>query len=291
MGLRVGAVREVGRDGTAASLAAEAVRTGVRRVLAAGGDGTLHEVIQVLAGTRTALGIVPLGTSNDLAGRLGIPQQLDEALDDLAQYQTVSVDLLRIGNDRVTSVGGFGLPAHVARECNEIRAHPLVGKLASALGGQIYSVGAAARIARVGAQSLRYELTLGNGAPIVRRASAILVGVTGRFGGGMELAPNGLVQPGTFAALVVTASSRAGLLGTLLRLKSGRSVDGVAERYTGLERMMIRTDSLVGTFGDGEWLGLRHRATIQLERGALRVLVPPKAAAQFHDADRFREAM
>ena len=67
LGLDARAVREVGRDGTARALAAGAVRARVARVIAAGGDGTLHDVVQEVAGSATALGIIPLGTFDDVA--------------------------------------------------------------------------------------------------------------------------------------------------------------------------------------------------------------------------------
>jgi diacylglycerol kinase family enzyme len=58
--------------GSAGILAAEAVRGGCDAVFACGGDGTVHEVLQSLVGTRVALGVVPSGTANALAANLGL---------------------------------------------------------------------------------------------------------------------------------------------------------------------------------------------------------------------------
>jgi YegS/Rv2252/BmrU family lipid kinase len=58
--------------GSASVLAEEAVRRGCDAVLACGGDGTVHEVLQSLVGTDVALGVVPLGTANALAANLGL---------------------------------------------------------------------------------------------------------------------------------------------------------------------------------------------------------------------------
>ena len=58
--------------GSAGVLAEEAARRGCDTVIACGGDGTVHEVLQSLAGTQVALGVVPLGTANALAANLGL---------------------------------------------------------------------------------------------------------------------------------------------------------------------------------------------------------------------------
>ncbi len=58
--------------GSAGALAKEAARRGCDTILACGGDGTVHEVLQSLVGTNVALGVVPLGTANALAANLGL---------------------------------------------------------------------------------------------------------------------------------------------------------------------------------------------------------------------------
>ncbi len=279
MGLDGNAVLEIGTNGTAREVAARLVRDGVPRVFVAGGDGTWHHVVQLLAGTHTALGVIPLGTSNDLACRLGIPPELDPALDALAGARIARFDLLKIGNHRVATVGGFGVPAHVAAACSRLKARPWLRRPAQALGRAIYSVAAACHILWHGAQATPCTTRAGRGVPITRLVSAVLVGTVARFGGGLQLAPAGELRPGTFCALVVTAATRAALMDTLLRLRAGRSCQGLARRYVGLTSFGLHSETLLGTFGDGEWLGLSHRAVVELDRGALRALVPGREAA------------
>jgi len=66
-------VRETQRAGDAADLAREAVEAGCEMALVAGGDGTIGSAIQGLAGSHTALGVLPTGTGNVLARQLGMP--------------------------------------------------------------------------------------------------------------------------------------------------------------------------------------------------------------------------
>lgn len=279
-GLEGNAVLEIGKDGTAHDVASRLVRDGVPRVLAAGGDGTWHQVIQVLAHSTTALGVIPLGTSNDLAPRLGVPLDLDGALDALAQARVARVDLLKLDDTHVATVGGFGVAARVAHAAARLKAHPWLRRPAQALSRGVYSATAACDILRHGAQAAPCTVRAEYGPATTRPVSAILLGTVARFGGGLRLARDDELRSGTFCALVVTATTRSTLLGTLLALKAGRPERARAVRYSGLTHFSLYSQTLLGAFADGEWLGLRHRAQVELEPGALRALVPvPRAEA------------
>lgn len=67
-------------------------RAGHRAVIAAGGDGTIGAVASHVAGSGLALGILPLGTSNDVARSLGVPMQIEQAIAAIAAGDTVTVD-------------------------------------------------------------------------------------------------------------------------------------------------------------------------------------------------------
>ncbi|MHC4235138.1 MAG: diacylglycerol/lipid kinase family protein, partial [Planctomycetota bacterium] len=233
------AVLEIGRDGSARSLARQAVQCRTRCVLVAGGDGTLHDVIQEVAGTRTALGIIPAGTANDLAARLALPADLEAACAALASPWVAAIDLLRIGDRRVATVGGFGLPAHVAHACNELRARAFTGRAFAPLGRSIYSVTAAARIIARGAMPMTYSLRANHGHPQTMVASALLVGLVSKFGGDLKLVPDGSIRPGTFFALAITAKTRSSLLTTLTRLRAGRTDRLRARAFTDLTSLSI----------------------------------------------------
>jgi diacylglycerol kinase (ATP) len=77
--------------GSAGPLAADAVRRGCDTIIASGGDGTVHEVLQALVGTDVALGVVALGTANALAADLGLNTSPVKAIRKLLTAQTVRV--------------------------------------------------------------------------------------------------------------------------------------------------------------------------------------------------------
>jgi YegS/Rv2252/BmrU family lipid kinase len=84
--------------GTAGALAEEAVRRGCDTVLACGGDGTVHEVLQGLIGTDVTLGVVPLGTANALAANLGLSLSPVKAIRQLLTAKPVRVSVGRISH-------------------------------------------------------------------------------------------------------------------------------------------------------------------------------------------------
>ncbi|WP_095198528.1 diacylglycerol/lipid kinase family protein [Mesorhizobium carmichaelinearum] len=111
---------------------AERPRSGDRRVLVVGGgDGTLGSATSALAGTNVALGVLPLGTLNHFAKDLGVPIELDAAMDAIAANKPVTVDVAEV-NGRVflnnSSIGIY--PFFVAKRSAEQERRGL-GKLAA----------------------------------------------------------------------------------------------------------------------------------------------------------------
>src|SRR5438046_3392468 len=86
-------------------------------VISAGGDGTLNEVVNGIAhgGCNAALGVLPLGTGNDFARTLGVTNNLDTAIEQVAAGKTRAIDLVRVTSDsvryfaNVSSVGFSGV--------------------------------------------------------------------------------------------------------------------------------------------------------------------------------------
>jgi diacylglycerol kinase (ATP) len=78
-------------------------------IAVAGGDGTIHEAVQCLANTDTALGIIPQGTANNFANALRLPQDLPSALRVLRDGKVTSVDLGKVHGEFFTEAAGVGL--------------------------------------------------------------------------------------------------------------------------------------------------------------------------------------
>lgn len=84
-------------------------------VVVGGGDGTLNGVLQGLVGADLPLGLLPLGTANDLAKTLGIPNDLEEACDVIAQGHTRRIDVGRVNNAYFFNEASIGLSVALCR--------------------------------------------------------------------------------------------------------------------------------------------------------------------------------
>ncbi len=101
--------------GDARKFAREAVGQHVSVVVAVGGDGTINEVIQELAGSETALGVLPSGTVNVWARETGIPLDNREAREILVHGRTRTIDLGQMGNRYFLLMAGVGFDGEVTR--------------------------------------------------------------------------------------------------------------------------------------------------------------------------------
>ncbi|MBC8156477.1 MAG: diacylglycerol kinase, partial [Bacteroidetes bacterium] len=97
--------------GHATELAAAAVKQGVGRVLAIGGDGTMNEVARALRHTATALGIVPIGSGNGLARHLNIPLNNHRAVDRALVGKPVVIDGGEVNEFPFLCTAGIGFDA------------------------------------------------------------------------------------------------------------------------------------------------------------------------------------
>jgi YegS/Rv2252/BmrU family lipid kinase len=99
--------------GHAESLARDAAALGYRNVCIVGGDGSLAEAANGLAGSQTPLALIPAGTANQVAQNLGIPVRLESAVDAAVNGRATRIDLGRIADRRFALVAGAGYDAAI----------------------------------------------------------------------------------------------------------------------------------------------------------------------------------
>lgn len=100
--------------GHAVQLAQEAARAGFDAAVAIGGDGTINETARGLAGTDTALGVIPRGSGNGFAREIGMPLLFEEAVMRLQRAKAVTCDAGRANGELFLNLAGVGIEADIA---------------------------------------------------------------------------------------------------------------------------------------------------------------------------------
>jgi diacylglycerol kinase family enzyme len=234
----------------------QAVAAGADAVLVAGGDGTIATVANLLLGSRTALGVIPGGTMNLLAVRLGLPAQPLPALAALGSAATVPLDVGQV-EDRIFLLQAIvGRAARLARFRERQRGRRLLvwwHLLIAALRGLV--------------RRTRRRIALVGGAPPrrVRCHSAIIT--VPPPGGAPELA----VQA------VLRQSLRDGVRQAWRWVRGNLAQDPAVESFAATGLALISPRQGIRATLDGEEVLLPHRVRVRLRRGALLVLMPQAA--------------
>lgn len=171
-------------------LTREACDLGVDVVLAAGGDGTLHAVLQGVmeygsdADQRPELAVLPLGTANDFARSLGI-LDLSHAFDVALSRPGPKIDVGRVGQDMFINLATGGFGPDVTASTPE--------PLKRSLGGFAYMVAAVTNAPKGAARPMRFS---GDDFEWEGRAYAFAVGNSRFAGGGHQVCPDALIDDG-----------------------------------------------------------------------------------------------
>jgi YegS/Rv2252/BmrU family lipid kinase len=274
-------------QGDGARIAAEARSHGQHRFLVAGGDGSLHDVVNGLLRERGTTGhadaepvptVVPLalGTGNDWSRSLALPRD-PAALAALilrdagVPHDAGRIDLLtNSGAVRDThwfiNVAGAGFDAHVIER--------MPARTPSRLA---YLLGALRELARYRAPLFQLGIEMpGDDGTLhteeIRGRYLLAFVANGRYcGGGMHVAPTALLDDGRFDVVTIAALNLWQALPKLARLYSGRLLQDSAVQRHVAARVRIDAEPLTGIEADGQFVG-HTPATFSVERGVLRTL-------------------
>jgi YegS/Rv2252/BmrU family lipid kinase len=267
--------------GTAGAQALEAVRLGCDAILACGGDGTVHEVLQGLVGSSAMLGVVPLGTANALAADMGLPGAADEIARALLASSSVSIAVGRIsyrqhdgsaGSRYFTVAAGIGPDAHLLYGLNT--------QLKRRWGYVAYMAGALRVWVTHRYPLFEVELSeRGARACTTRtaRVSQLLAVRINNFGGLLgQLVPEAALRRNDLCLLAFKTRSRLRYLWYVLAVLLGRH-PRVPEiellNATAVECRLPSSDVRIHVEADGEPLGTLP-ATLEIIPDAVKLLMP-----------------
>lgn len=255
------------RAGDATSMAAQAVEQGMAMVIAAGGDGTINEIIQGLAGSETALGVLPTGTVNVWAREMGIPLDLHDACNILVHGQTRRIDLGRVNERYFLLMVGIGFDAEVTQA---VERKPLkrLGPLGYALAALWFGPGYAGFpvIVRQGDHALK------------TRALQVFIGNTQLYAGAFKFTWRARCDDGQLDLCIVRKRSLPGRIFVLLDFLMRRKNRRRWVRYDTFTSITIETPRPIAFQIDGDPGGYTP-ATFAVHPGALKVVVSHNAPA------------
>ncbi|RIW33991.1 diacylglycerol kinase [Bacillus salacetis] len=261
--------------------ATEAARTAVERrydlVVAAGGDGTLNEVVNGLAEQeyRPRVGIVPMGTTNDFARALHIPRDIGAAVDIIIKGDTIPVDIGRMNGERYfINIAGGGRITELTYE--------VPSKLKTVLGQLAYYLKGMEMLPSIKATDLTIEY---DGKLFEGEAMLFLIGLTNSVGGFEKLAPDASINDGMFSLLILKKTNLAEFIRIASLAVRGDHIKDPNVIYTQANRIKVYSKDKVQLNIDGEFGGLLPVEFENLYRH-LEVFVPLDQIREQDKADR-----
>lgn len=245
--------------GDARALAAWAVEQGYRLVVAAGGDGTINEVVNGIAGADVALGILPVGTMNVFAAELGIPNDLRKAWQVIEAGHTRLVDLPQADEQHFVQLAGIGLDAQVVEETTWESKKSF---------GPLSYVISAAQIASRKPPRLFVESE-----SKTREGSFVLVGNGRYYGGPLAFFKEAQIDDGQLDFLIFKNLGYLDIARYLGGILTGTHIDLPDVEYFKAREATVRSDEEVPVEVDGELVG-RLPVTFRVSERKLRVVVP-----------------
>jgi diacylglycerol kinase (ATP) len=257
--------------GDAEELAAEAARSRYDLVIAAGGDGTVREVVTGLhrGGGRPRLGIVPVGTGNDLAFGLGLPTDLERAVSVAIGGNAASLDLIRASSAAGAADDRFLANAAVAGFGGRIgdRMSPAFRRR---LRPVAYPLAAVAQLGHLRPYEVRLDV---DGRVIETRALMVIVANGEYAGGRLRLAPGASTGDARLDLVIVHAVSPWRLSTLVPRILTGRHAGcpGISMIRATAVRLESEPAMWINLDGDTWQAG---PASFRVVPGALQVAVP-----------------
>ncbi|HEY0790189.1 MAG TPA: diacylglycerol kinase family protein [Chthoniobacterales bacterium] len=247
--------------GQALELARRAAVQGSEVVVAVGGDGTINEVVNGIAGSPAILGVLPVGTMNVFAYELGLPQQqIQKCWEVIEQGKVKRIDLPSANHQYFVQLAGVGLDAQAVEATD--------GTLRRSIGPFSYLLSAAQVL---GQPPPRLEVRCGGGQRF--EASFVLIGNGRHYGGPFPVFTQAANDDGLLDVLAFRNQGYADMFRYLQGLLRGKPEQVPDIEYVQTASVLVSSNQDTPVEVDGE-VSLRTPVRFGLSPQPLRVLVP-----------------
>ena len=261
-------IRLTNKPGAAVRFARAAIAKGREIIVAAGGDGTLNEVVNGIGENLgdACVGLIPLGTGKDFARTIGVPADVEAAIDLILDGRQRAVDLVRVTSDEVryfvnVSAGGF----------SGLVDEKLTPEMKKTWGPLAYLRGAAAALADLRA----YETTLAfDNTESLRIELYNVVVANGRYiAGGTLIAPDASIDDGLLDVVLIPKRSAGELALVAAQIALGKHLSHDAIVFRRTAKLTVNSKPGMWFNVDGELVG-NEPARFEIVPRGLRFIAP-----------------
>ncbi|MEK4487255.1 diacylglycerol kinase [Psychrobacillus sp. FSL H8-0484] len=252
-------------EGDAIEAAKKAVVNGFDIIIAAGGDGTLNEVVAGVSEfeDRPRIGLIPMGTTNDFARAVHIPRDIQKAVEIIIKGDTIPVDVGLVNDRRYfINIAGGGRITELTYE--------VPSKLKTVLGQLAYYLKGIEMLPSINATKVRIEY---DGEVFDDEAMMFLVGLTNSVGGFEKLAPNSSINDGNFSLFILKKVNIAEFIRLATLAIRGEHLSDPHVIYKKAKNIKVTSEDKVLLNLDGEYGGIIP-ATFQNLYRHIEVFVP-----------------
>ncbi|WP_407271324.1 diacylglycerol kinase [Radiobacillus sp. PE A8.2] len=233
--------------GDAIEESAAAVERKYDVIIAAGGDGTINEVINGMAEkpNRPKLGIIPVGTTNDFSRALSIPRNIQKAVDVIIEGRTTALDIGRVNQEYFMNIAGGGKLTELSYE--------VPSKLKTMIGQLAYYLKGIEMLPSLRPTHVRIEY---DGNVFEDEIMLFLVSNTNSVGGFEKLAPTAQMDDGLFDLLILRKTNLADFIRIATLALRGAHLEDSLIFYTRAKHIKVNTEEKMQLNIDGEYGGL-----------------------------------
>ncbi|WP_163100810.1 diacylglycerol kinase [Peribacillus alkalitolerans] len=241
--------------------ATKAARIAIERkydvVIAAGGDGTIYEVVNGLADAeyRPKLGIIPVGTTNDFARAIHVPRLVDAAVDIICAGHTMPIDVGKMNEKYFINIAGGGRLTELTYE--------VPSKLKTMLGQLAYYLKGIEMLPSIKATEVAIEY---DGKLFEGEIMLFLVANTNSVGGFERLAPDASLNDGMFTLLILKKTNLAELIRIATLAIRGEHTKDPNVIYVKANRIKVTPTEKMQLNLDGEYGGLAPAEFVNMYR-------------------------
>ncbi|WP_026691216.1 diacylglycerol kinase [Alteribacter aurantiacus] len=252
----------------AAGLAAD---RGFDLVIAAGGDGTINEVVNGMAEkeNRPTLGLIPAGTTNDFARAIQIPKEIEGACDVICNGVKQAIDIGKIEQQYFINIAGGGTLTELTYEVPS-RLKTMMGQLA-------YYVKGFEKLPRIRPNHVTIEY---DGKWFEGEIMLFLVTNTNSVGGFEKLAPKAYINDGLFDMLILKKTNLADVVRLTGAAMRGEHINDESVIYVQANRIKIHAQNEMQLNLDGEYGGKLPGEFVNLHNH-FEMMVPDKPLSNF----------